>query len=210
MGLVVETIPKVREFGTEQGQELFIGQSTPLIAVERLVAGRADAALDLLGIFDSAEHRGNPVAHLNPRVSRFKNIRRRFQAVPDFAPKPLRGISIAALGDVFRTVLRSEFRNARGLLPGCMVLPKPALRGGIFLPLRQGCQRAVGGIHWNRTRASRIHTETNNRRRCEGFVFLRGGGQGALHAKLKPHEIIRGMLPREVVVLGVNEHTVFS
>ena len=54
MGLVVKTIPKLREFGTEQGQKLFIGQSTPFIAVKRLVASRADAALDLLGIFDSA------------------------------------------------------------------------------------------------------------------------------------------------------------
>jgi predicted transcriptional regulator len=108
------------------------------------------------------------------------------------------------------TVLRGEFRDARGLLPGSMVLPNPALRGGIFLPLRQGCERAVGGIHGNRTRTGRVDAEPNNRRRREGLVFLRGDGQGALHAKLKPHEIIRGMLPREVVVLGGNEHPIFS
>ena len=210
MGLVVETIPKLREFGTEQGQKLFVGQTAPLIAVKRLVAGRADAALDLLRILDPAEHRGNPVAHLNPRVSGLENIRRRFQAVPDFAPKPLGGISIAALGDVFGTVLSGEFRNACRFLPRSMVLPKPALRSGIFLPLRQGCEGAVGGIHRNRTRAGRVHTKANNRRRLEGLVFLRGGGQRTCHAQLQPYEIIRGMLPREVVVLGVNQHPVFS
>jgi hypothetical protein len=42
------------------------------------VAGGTDAALDLLGILDAAEHRGNPVAEFDPRISRLENVRRRF------------------------------------------------------------------------------------------------------------------------------------
>ena len=47
IGLLVKAVAQRGQARIEQREELLVGQAAPFVAVERLVAGGADAALDL-------------------------------------------------------------------------------------------------------------------------------------------------------------------
>ncbi len=105
IGLVVKPVAKAGEARIERAEELLVGQAAPCVGVERLVAGGADAALDLHGIGHAGQHRGNPVRDLDPRIGRLEHGGGDVQAPPDLRPEPFRGIDAAAFGDVLRADL---------------------------------------------------------------------------------------------------------
>ena len=66
VGLFVETVPEVGEARVERGQELLVRKAAPIVGVERLVAGGADAPFDQSRVGDAGEHGRRPVGELDP------------------------------------------------------------------------------------------------------------------------------------------------
>ena len=50
----------------EQREKFLVGQPAPIVGVERLVAGGADAAFHLARVGDAGEDGRHPVAEFNP------------------------------------------------------------------------------------------------------------------------------------------------
>jgi len=48
--LVEKALAEGGQLRIQKGEELFVGQTVPLVAVERLVTGGADASFECLGI----------------------------------------------------------------------------------------------------------------------------------------------------------------
>jgi len=205
MGLFVEAVAEVGEFRVEQREEFLVGQTAPVLGVEGFVAGGADAALHGFRIGDAREHRGHPVTEFNPGVRGGEDLRVHLQAVPEFGPEPFRGIGVAALGDVLRSVLGRQFRDFGGLAPAGVILPQPALGVEVFCPLFIGGEGAVRGVHGNRAGPGRIHAETDDLGGVEALLLLRLG-EGALHGFFEAEEIIGGRLAGDIVVARIEQY----
>ena len=206
VGLVVEAVAERGELGVEHRKELLVGKTSPLVAVERLVPGSADATLHREGILHSGQDGGNPVGQLHPGIGGVKDLRCNLQAPPDLAPPPLGGIGVSALGDVAGSVLGSEFGDEGRLFPSRMVFPEPALGMEILFPLGIVSQCTILAVDRDRAGAGGVDTQADDLARRESRLF-RGGRKGALHGFLQSQQIVPGLLAGKVVILGVQQNS---
>ena len=181
-------------------QKFLVGEAAPLVGIERLVAGGADAALDQPRVGHAGEHGRNPVGELNPGVGGVERLRRDIQAMPDLRPEPFGGVDAAAFGDVLRTKPGAEFSDPGRLAPARVILPQPALRVEVALPLRVRCERLVARVDRDRARSGRIHADADDLRRVE-IRFASRLGERALDALLEAEQIVGRMLTREQAIL---------
>ncbi len=148
IGLFIETVAQIRETGIERAQELLVRKAAPVVGVERLVTGGADAAFDAPGIDDAGKDGRRPVGELNPRIGGLKCLRRDVEAMPDFGPEPFGRIDPAAFGDELRADLGAKLGDPGGFAPARVVLPEPALSVEIAFPVLgkgKGTVRRVDG-----------------------------------------------------------------
>jgi hypothetical protein len=205
----VEAIAQLRELRVEQRKKFLVGQTAPLVGVERLVPGATDTADDLPRIVDAGEDRRNPIGQLDPGVGGRENFGRDIAAVPNFGPKPFRRVGVAALGDELRPMLGGQRGDLGGLTMRGVVLPQPTLRVEILLPLRIEGERAVLCVDRDGARSRRVDAEADDLGRIEAAHFL-GGGQRALHAFFQPEEVVAGILAGEVMVLWIKQDALLA
>jgi hypothetical protein len=150
VSLFIEPVSKFGQARVERHQELFVGQAAPIVRIERLVAGGANAPFDQSRIGDAGEHRGDPVGELNPGEGGGECLRRDIQAMPELGPEPLRGVDPAAFRNVLRPKLGAELGNLGRLSPTGVILPQPALGVEVVPPPGARGQRPIPVINRNR------------------------------------------------------------
>src|SRR2546430_2236385 len=108
-----------------------------------------------------------------------------------------------------RTMLRGEFGDTCSFAPACMIFPKPALRREVASPFFIESQRHIFFIDRNRTRASRIDTDSDDiaRGKSRSVGRLR---KRATHRFFEAEKVIARMLPREIVIARVEQDAVFA
>ena len=144
VGLVVEPVAQRRQLRVEARQELLRRQAAPGVGVQRLVAGGADAALDLARVVDAGEDGRDEVGQLDPARGGVEDVGRDLQAVPDLRPEPLGGVDAADRREVLRRVLGARSRVMAAASVGAgVVLPEPGV-GGEVRPSTSGRARAAG------------------------------------------------------------------
>ena len=125
-----------RGCGSSARQKLLVGQAAPFVAIERLVAGGADSAFDSARVGRRRRARRESSRRVRPRSRRRRNVSGAdIQAMPDLGPEPFRGVDSAAFRDVLRPELGAELSDLGRLAPTGVILPQPALRVEVVLPL---------------------------------------------------------------------------
>ncbi len=202
--LVIEAVAEIGQLGMEQGEEFLVGQAAPLVAVESLVPGAADAALDEAGILHARENGGDKIGQFDPAISGGEDVWRILETAPDLGPEPLGGVGVAALGNVLGAVLGGEAGDLGRFLVAGMVFPEPALRREMLPPGGIERERNVFEIDRNGAGAGGIDANADDLAgRKAGF--LPGLFQGALDALLQADDVIGGILPGEIVVVLVEQ-----
>ena len=209
VGLFVKAIAEGGECGIEEREKFFVRQTTPIVRIEGLVAGAADAADHIFGVIDSGEHGRNPVGEFHPRVRGCEDFRGDVAAVPDLRPEPFGRVDVTTLGDEVRAMFRRERSDLGGLAVGGVVLPKPALGIEVLLPLGGEGERAVVGVDGNRARTGGVNAETDHLIGSEALRFFRDG-KGSADGFFKTEKVVAGMLAGEVVILGVQQHALLT
>ncbi len=133
-GLLVEAVPELGEAGVEAGQELLRREPAPGLGVHGLVAGRAHAPLDVAGILDAGQDRGDVVRQLHPARGGLEDVGGHLQAAPDLGPEPLRRVDAADGREVFGGVVPGHRGDGRRLLGRGVVLPEPGMGGEVVPP----------------------------------------------------------------------------
>src|SRR5579863_2689412 len=125
--------------------------------------------------------------------------------MPELGPEPFRGVDPAAFGDVLRTKFGRELGDLRRLAPARVILPQPALRVEVVLPLWLRRESLIARVDRDRARSGRIDADPDNLRGVEIRLALRFS-ERAPDALLEAEEIIAGMLTRQQAVLRVEQN----